>query len=91
MGVCGGGGVGVGGVGIKTLYGGNTDFMNHHTKYNKTLKTGWCDILTHPVKYKRISCQLKHTCSVLSSRHQKYTWYSCTYIKAQCYELIKCT
>ena len=59
------------GVGIKTLYGGNTDFMNHHTKYKKTLKTGWCDILTHPVKYKRISCQLKHTCSVLSSRPKR--------------------
>ena len=59
------------GVGIKTLYGGNTDFMNHHTKYKKTLKTGWCDILTHPVKYRRISCQLKHTCSVLSSRPKR--------------------
>ena len=71
VGVCGGGWVGVGGVGIKTLYGGNTDFMNHHTKYKNTLKTGWCDILTHPVKYKRISCQLKHTCSVLSSRPKR--------------------
>lgn len=59
------------GVGIKTLYGGNTDFMNHHTKYKKTLKTGWCDILTHLVKYKRISCQLKHTCSVHSSRPKR--------------------
>ena len=59
------------GVGIKSLYGRNTDFMNHHTKYKKTLKTGWCDILTHPVKYKRISCQLKHTCSVLSSRPKR--------------------
>ena len=57
----------VGEAGIKTLHGGHTDFMNQHIKYKKnTKKTGWCDILTHPVKYKRISYQIK-TYSVLSS------------------------